>query len=33
MEFYRNFLIEYSLIGIENLNLPEERKYDAEFQK
>ena len=33
MEFYRNFLFQYSLIGILNLNLPEEMKYDAEFGK
>ena len=34
MEFYRNFLFEYSLIGIVKLiNLPEEMKYDAEFGK
>ena len=31
IEFYRNFLFQYSLIGI--LNLPEEIKYDAEFGK
>ena len=33
MEFYRNFLNEYSLTGIVNLNLPDEMKYDAEFGK
>ena len=33
MEFYRNYLIEYSLIAIVKSNLPEEMKYDAEFQK
>ena len=31
MEFYGNFLFQYSLIGI--VNLPEEMKYDAEFGK
>ena len=31
MEFYRNFLFEDSLIGIVNLKLPEEMKYDAIF--
>ena len=33
MEYYRNFLIEYSLIGIVKPQIPEEMKYDAEFQK
>ena len=33
MEIYRNFLIEYSLIGIVKPQIPEEMKYDAEFQK
>ena len=30
MEMYRNILIEYSLIGIVNLHLREQMKYDAE---
>ena len=31
MEIYRNILIEYSLIGIVNLHLREQMKYDAEL--
>ena len=31
MEMYRNILIEYSLIGIVNLHLREQMKYDAEL--
>ena len=31
MEFYRNFLIEYSLIGIVKPKFLEETEYGAEF--
>ena len=30
---YRNFLFQYSLIGIVKPKLPEDMKYDAEFGK